>query len=138
MFSLFYACPICERQNCSHHEAAQVTLSPCPFCEGPPVPFATSQRAGFVWDIDESTSVEAHVFCHECGAQGPTIEALCDDESEIPELLLKAVLLWQSRSARHRALYDSGSASGLNQHPRASVETSGSDDGYIFRGENVG
>lgn len=118
-FSTFYRCPICDAKDCNHHESATpIKLNPCPFCQGPPVPFATSERAGFVWEED-GTMVEVHVFCHECGAQGPGVEALLDDESEVPELVARAVLLWQTQNARHRSLYNSSDKSGRNLYPRA-------------------
>jgi hypothetical protein len=122
---LFYHCPQCgdRHDKCSHHEHEQpVKLTACPFCEGPPVPFATSERFGFAFEADGSM-VDAYVFCHECGAQGPSVEGLCWDDEDVAPLIDRAVLLWETKNNRHRELYDAGDAEGLNLHPRASADT---------------
>lgn len=119
---LFYTCPKCgahdDRCDC-HEHGHPVKLTPCPFCEGPPVPFATSECAGFAFDSDGSM-VDAHVFCHECGAKGPSVEDLCFDDGDVTPLIDRAVLLWETKNNRNRDLYDAGEAEGLNLHPRAS------------------
>jgi hypothetical protein len=117
---LFYHCPKCGDRDatCACHEHEKpVAVSPCPFCEGPPVPFATSHVFGFKFKSDGSM-VDAHVFCHECGAEGPKVEDLCWDEEDVAPLIDRAVLLWETKNNRHRGMYDSGVAEGLNLHPR--------------------
>lgn len=117
--SWHYPCPVCEAENCTHAViAGSVKLLPCPFREGPPVPFATSQVHGFKGFGRDGALVGAYVFCHECGAQGPHESGLLYDADEVPALVEKAVLLWNTRNARHRKLYDHGEARGLNYHPR--------------------
>lgn len=103
--------------------AEPITVPSCPFCEGPPVPFVSIAGAGGFALLqgdygDEGLEVEAFVFCHECGAQGPTVEETiytCDDYHRVE---LEAVNLWVNRDARHRDLYDAGEADGLNRYPR--------------------
>jgi hypothetical protein len=107
-----------------------VGLSPCPFCCGPPVPHCrrldeprgpVDKRAPF---SEEGDYCEAYVFCHECGAQGPTATgdgmggALVFDAVELATLELEAVTLWNERNARHLDLFESGTRDGLNQYPR--------------------
>lgn len=120
---LFYHCPNCgdrdAKCDCHKHDEP-VKVSPCPFCEGPPVPFATSHVIGFSFKPDGSM-VDAHVFCHECGAEGPKVEDLCWDEEDVAPLIDRAVLLWETKNNRHRCLYDAGDAEGLNLHPRQST-----------------
>jgi hypothetical protein len=119
IFSTFRTCPVCTTDSCAHHRITQrVQLTPCPFCQGPPVPFATSDRIEFLWEED-GTPVEAYVFCHECGAHGPSVDGILDDASDVPELLEMCVQLWEQRNARHRTLYDGGEKEGLNLFPRA-------------------
>lgn len=98
-------------------------LSPCPFCQGPPVPFASSMRHGFKFsdETGDGVIVDAYVFCHECGAQGPHMDAFLYEPEEVPELVERAVAAWQERCAKHRGLYDAGDTKGLNEYPRLSV-----------------
>lgn len=99
-------------------------LTPCPFCEGPPVPivvralngggcFPDSELLG-----DDGLFVKACVFCHECGAHGPAVEDICFDRHDCNELEREAVVRWQSRDATNRGLYDGGEVEGLNEYPR--------------------
>lgn len=103
----------------------QVKLSPCTFCEGPPVPTVQNdeQPIGAVlrqdYYGDDGLAINAHVFCHECGAQGPSHTDVIYSAEEYDEALQKAVELWQQRDARHRQLYDGGEAEGLNLFPRS-------------------
>ncbi|WXL23929.1 hypothetical protein WG219_11235 [Ectopseudomonas mendocina] len=71
--------------------------------------------------LAECSGVGAQVFvyCHECGAQGPTLDAY-DDESDLNELKLAAAMAWNERTSKNRALYDANAESGLNIWPRAS------------------
>lgn len=102
-----------------------IKLSPCPFCGGPPVPtvqrelppFGKVERQAEYGDL--SLPVEAYVFCHECGAQGPHQQEFLDDAQDYDDVLLVAVQLWQQRDTRHRDLYDGGEAEGVNLFPRS-------------------
>jgi hypothetical protein len=101
-------------------------VDPCPFCEGPPVPIALDIVAKRViyegWGDDEGTTVEAYVFCHECGAQGPRHDKFIHDHEDAMQLTSKAVEDWNAagRNNRHRRLYDWGDKDGLNLWPRNS------------------
>lgn len=113
--SWWYRCPVCEAEHgkCEHARiTGAVTVLPCPFCQGPPVPFSQADNHGL---FDGYT---AHVFCHECGAEGPYVEGIDCDADEVAELVNKAVLLWNARNDRHRSMYDGGTTEGLNLHPR--------------------
>lgn len=76
----------------------QIELSPCPFCEGPPVVFSKCDDAG--------DFAEAFVFCHECGAQGPSEDGFVYELGEVEELGRLAAIAWNERNNRHRDLYD--------------------------------
>lgn len=98
-------------------------LKPCPFCEGPPVPIATSMSTNIVVrDEDLSSpwgcSVIAKVFCHECGADGPWSDGLVYSREGVNELIGMAVAEWNERSAKNRELFDLGEKEGLNKWPR--------------------
>src|SRR6185503_11050783 len=99
---MFYSCPLCSAERCKHHvipDGQRVELLPCPFCGGPPVPFDTSQQVGFKGFGEDGQSVEAYVFCHSSGAQGPILDELVYDAWELKDLLERAVLLWQVKHA---------------------------------------
>lgn len=100
-------------------------LHPCPFCEGPPCPivvrtfngggcFPDSELAG-----ENGLDIKAYVFCHECGAKGPALDDVAFSREECNDLEALAVDMWQSRTAKHRNLYDGGERDGLNEYPRA-------------------
>jgi uncharacterized protein YbaR (Trm112 family) len=98
-------------------------LLPCPFCEGPPVLHVrNSETHAMIFrpapDSDDGEFMEALVFCHECGTQGPCSEEIVCTDSEIDAIQLSAAKLWNQRDARHRGMYDSGEARGLCEHPR--------------------
>jgi hypothetical protein len=100
-----------------------VKLLPCPFCEGPPVLFRrdTVSREIVYRPFPPSDSgdlIEARIFCHECGAQSPRVDALIREDDELDALELAAVAAWNQRDARHRGMYDSGEARGLCEYPR--------------------
>lgn len=103
-----------------HVEA--VLLEPCPFCEGPPcvtVHTIGGGEAPVADDYgDDGLTARAFVFCHECGAEGPATEDEMFDRADYLALETTAVRAWQQRDARHRPLYDAGTAEGLNLHPR--------------------
>jgi hypothetical protein len=97
-----------------------VKMLPCPFCEGPPVAFSTADRSGFVLE-DDGSMVDAYVFCHECGAQGPNVDGLIFEMDEVRDLKDQAVKLWQERCAKHRGMYDAGEVERLNEYPRPDI-----------------
>ncbi|HCF3158030.1 TPA: Lar family restriction alleviation protein [Pseudomonas aeruginosa] len=106
----------------------QVLLKPCSFCGGPPKPIVTHAEYPFgaaprMSDYgDDGLWVEACVFCHECGAQGPALQRNISDASDYDSVLEDAVDLWQNRDERHAELYQAGHAEGLNQFPRPDIE----------------
>jgi hypothetical protein len=106
--------------------SAAESLLPCPFCEGPPVVIVQDSEKGGAApvqnDYGEGLWVKAFVFCHECGAEGPSLEELIffGDEYDVAER--GAVERWQQRDARHRDCYDAGEADGLNLYPRPDLE----------------
>jgi len=113
--NFWYRCPVCEAEDgkCDHALIdGAVTLLPCPFCGGPPVPHT------FPKETSDGVNVKAYVFCHECGAEGPYVEGMTYDPEERDDLEAKAVLLWNARNARHLGMYDAGTPEGLNLYPR--------------------
>lgn len=105
-----------------------IKLKPCAHCEGPPVPTVQLQlpplgKAPRQEDYgDDGLAIDAYVFCHECGAQGPCVSEVIEDAQGYDDALAEAVRLWQQRDARHRDLYDGGEAEGLNLLPRPDRE----------------
>lgn len=109
----------------------QITLAPCPFCEGPPCVIARNWITGVVVAIDHPQSedfdeaYEAHVWCHDCGAQGPSINTCALGTFEqIYDLSARdtmriAAERWNDRHAKARECYDAGAAEGLNLFPRS-------------------
>lgn len=105
-------------------ECPQILLTPCPFCEGPPVPLVQSAIGGGAAPLqddygDDGLDVEAIVFCHECGATGPGVDRCIYERADYFEAEAEAVQLWQQHDARNRDLYDAGAAEGLNLYPRS-------------------
>jgi hypothetical protein len=97
-----------------------VDLLPCPFCQGPPVACDTTQRGDWEgYGAGEGQLVEAFIFCHECGAQGPTCEDLCAIPDEVADLKRQSALAWNQRDARHRGLFEANASKQLNVYPRA-------------------
>lgn len=107
-------------------ETPTPVLAPCPFCGGPPV--ASVFRGGTIVDADQIAAmrendfsfIEALVWCHECGARGPSIDIdgrghpedapHCAGRQEAtPEgaeaMRLLAIVFWNERNARHIDLY---------------------------------
>jgi len=70
---------------------------------------------------------EAHVWCHDCGAQGPSIDTCTLSTFEqrydltVADVMRIAVERWNERHARARECYDAGAKEGLNLFPRAEV-----------------
>ncbi|QEY73249.1 hypothetical protein F1C79_17485 [Pseudomonas denitrificans (nom. rej.)] len=101
------------------HGPDRVTLKPCAFCGGPPVPFVQLADQGFgsaprLDDYgDDGLSVEAFVFCHECGAQGPSFEDEIFDASSYDQAMAEGVRLWQDRDGRHADLYEANAEQNL-------------------------
>lgn len=79
------------------HGPDRVTLKPCAFCGGPPAPFVQIASQGFGSAPrldsygDDGLSVEAFVFCHECGAHGPTFEEDIFDASDYDQAMAEGV-----------------------------------------------
>lgn len=98
-------------------------LPPCPFCEGPPsITVQSFEQRGPVYRQAsygcDGADVDAYVFCHECGAQGPQHEALIFREDDYLSAEIEAVKLWSDRTAKHRDLFDGSAADGLTTYPR--------------------
>lgn len=92
-------------------DAKPITLSPCPFCEGPPVPVVVRGVGGGTFpdaelEGDDGVYAKAYVFCHECGADGPVVDDIVFSRDDCNRLGRKAVDLWQGRDNRNRELYD--------------------------------
>ncbi|WP_325435136.1 Lar family restriction alleviation protein [Pseudomonas nitroreducens] len=110
------------------HGPDRVMLKPCSFCGGPPVPFVQLAAQGFGSAPrldsygDDGLSVEAFVFCHECGANGPTFEDDIFDASDYDQAMAEGVRLWQNRDGRHADLYEANAAESLNLFPRPDLE----------------
>lgn len=108
----------------------QIKMAPCPFCEGPPCVFVRDYDTQDSVDLDRPQTeffdekYEAHVWCHDCGAQGPDIDSctLCLFEDKIDltamDVARIAVERWNDRNAKARDCYDAGEADGLNMFPR--------------------
>lgn len=108
-----------------------IKILPCAFCEGPPVPFTGTYVEEIPYDIskplpEDGECLTAHVFCHECGAQGPHFEEYVYEHSDVPALVLQAVNGWNERNGRHRSLYDAGERECLNEYPRPAQRTGAS------------
>lgn len=106
----------------------QVLLKPCSFCGGPPKPIVTHADHPFGAAPrmdnygDDGLWIEACVFCHECGAQGPALQRDIFDASDYDSALEAAVDLWQNRDERNADLYEASAADGLNFFPRPDME----------------
>lgn len=109
----------------------QITIAPCPFCEGPPCveakDYMTQEPVEFDRPQDEYSDeeYEAYVWCHECGAEGPHVDS-CDlaifdglDYLTVMDVARIAVERWNERGNKARAGYDGGAKEGLNLFPRS-------------------
>ena len=115
----------------------QIKLAPCPFCEGPPCisafDFVTNSPVSIhrpqTECFDEDYS--AYVWCHDCGAQGPTIDSCSLSTFEhifdltVIDVMRIAAERWNGRHAEARQAYDAGDADGLNLFPRSEESKGG-------------
>lgn len=111
----------------------QITIAPCPFCEGPPCVIAKDYMTGKEVEFDRplddysEESYSAHVWCHECGAQGPQIDSCTLGIFEglhdltVMDVSRIAVERWNERGNKARGCYDGGAKDGLNLFPRAAA-----------------
>lgn len=109
----------------------QITIAPCPFCEGPPCVIARDFETGKEVFIDRPQSddfdeeYKAHVWCHDCGAQGPDIDtctlSIFEQKYDLTaaDVMRIAVERWNERGNKARACYDAGAKEGLNLFPRS-------------------
>lgn len=107
--------------------AAPTVLAPCPFCAGPPCPVAVNGvGGGAVQDAaiasPQGHYVNAHVFCHECGAQGESHYGFAYSQDDVDLLLELAVETWNARDTRHADLYEASGADGGNEWPKPTAE----------------
>lgn len=63
---------------------AEIVMIPCPFCAGPPVLIYKNLHDGkwsnaipVPFESDDGHYLEAWVFCHECGCDGPKADDIC-------------------------------------------------------------
>lgn len=102
-----------------------IGLKPCPFCGGPPSTFAREMLTHVPFDprtinAEHGNAVEAHVFCHECGAKGETADSVeIFEEKDLEELFSEACKLWNQRDERHKELFEASAKIGNNIYPRA-------------------
>jgi hypothetical protein len=101
----------------------QVKMLDCPFCGGPPVTiiktiFSPIQHVERQADYgDDGLSVEAHVYCHECGGNGEIVEDEIYDTESFDDVMIKAIGKWNARDKRHADLYESSDRAGRNLYP---------------------
>lgn len=93
---------------------APIMLQPCPFCGGPPAPYHRSK----VPDEHGDVYVEAHVFCHECGAQGQVAGDWYEPGDPCAATVRNACELWNRRDSRHGHGYILNERLGNNIYPR--------------------
>jgi Restriction alleviation protein Lar len=108
-----------------------IKIEPCPFCEGPPCVIAHDFVTRAEVEIDRPQTEDfdedytAYVWCHECGAQGPSIDSCSLGTFEhlfdlmVRDVMRIAVERWNNKSAKARGCYDAGEKEGLNMFPRA-------------------
>ncbi|MNR35662.1 hypothetical protein D3C85_1535240 [compost metagenome] len=101
----------------------QVKMLDCPFCGGPPVTIITTifgQRQHVERQADygeDGLSVEAHVYCHECGGSSEIVEDEIYDAESYDDVMVKAIGKWNARDKRHASMYESSEAAGRNLYP---------------------
>ena len=140
-----YTCPVCEIEEFPHGDGCDcapvgvtVELLPCPFCGGPPAPFHETRRVRWpltfwrrLFRPEDFAHVKAYVFCHECGAESPSVDGYLEPPEVLadllPELMARAVLAWNTRNTRHAHLYEANGRFGYNQYPRAERAGGGRD-----------
>ncbi|ELL4389738.1 hypothetical protein [Pseudomonas aeruginosa] len=79
--------------------ADAINLPPCPWCEG--------------------LDVDAYVFCHECGCEGPKCEDVIFNAEDFRRVEREGARLWSERTSRNRHLFDSNAADGHCVYPRS-------------------
>ena len=101
----------------------QVKMLDCPFCGGPPVTIITTgfrprQHVDRLADYgDDGLSVEAHVYCHECGGSGEIVEDEIYGAESYDEVMVTAIGKWNNRDKRHASMYESSDRAGQNLYP---------------------
>lgn len=101
----------------------QVKMLGCPFCGGPPVTIITTifgqkQHVERLADYgDDGLSVEASVYCHECGGSGEIVEDEIYDAENYDDVMIRAIGNWNTRDKRHASLYESSERDGRNLYP---------------------
>lgn len=129
-----WGCVICgENFCCCAHFDGPVAMLPCPFCGGPPVVhlhhykygrqslryriLTVVKRAFGDWALRslKGDSAEAHVFCHECGAQGSGVDGIVHDAADEETLRRHAIVGWNLRNRRNYDLF--GANEDLNWYP---------------------
>lgn len=85
--------------------ARKIIIKPCPFCAGPPLPWAREEISGkeiFAgYRRNEDEAYVAFVWCHDCGARGPCISesqlAIFEGKSvTIDQLIRLAIHAWNN------------------------------------------
>ncbi|HFK9564036.1 Lar family restriction alleviation protein [Pseudomonas aeruginosa] len=105
--------------------ADAINLPPCPWCEGPPVVLVarTFSPFGTVRELTtygcEGLDVDAYVFCHECGCEGPKCEDVIFNAEDFRRVEREGARLWSERTSRNRHLFDSNAADGHCVYPRS-------------------
>ncbi|BDE75207.1 Lar family restriction alleviation protein [Delftia lacustris] len=75
----------------------------CPFCGGPPCPFVGKAEhpygAAAKQDDygDDGLLVQAHVFCHSCGSEGPIFEGTLYTRDDYLRAKQLAITYWNKR-----------------------------------------
>lgn len=78
--------------------AKPIIKAPCPF-DGGPAAVSHTRRGESI--PEDGVVVDAYVWCHECGARGPRVEAFICDRAELWGLMTRAVELWNQRDERN-------------------------------------
>lgn len=103
-------------------DVSHIDMDLCAFCGGPPMVHVGRLRKRFEpvkrWPRD-GIYLDAYVWCHECGAQGPRVDdsACCDED--VHALQVKAIEEWNRRDQRHADMFEHSVREGLNRFPRS-------------------
>lgn len=100
-----------------------IELSPCPFCGGPPVAIAVDGVSGVVFQAEAllrpgGLYIDAHVFCHECGAQGESQACFAYGQDDVDLAIETACGFWNDRNTRNGDLYIANDEQGRNVWPK--------------------